>query len=292
MEPATEGSDGLLRMTETTSSYLICSTPRSGTTLLCETLTATGIAGRPQEYFQHLSETCRPRTPRDYFGDVQDPEVLDLLSRCGEPPGAPNEYDPSAFESYDAYFAWALDKGTTPNGVFGAKLMWAYLPGLLSRLATPAALASGDAAQVLRLAFPSLRLLFVVREDKVRQAVSLWRALQTWTWRAEPAAPGAELDEWLTLEYSFEAIDHLVHRLAEEEQAWTEFFEEHDLAHMTVIYEQLAAAPEATALEVLRHLGLDTRGIEFGRLRMRRQADGLSDEWVRRYFDDATVRVS
>ena len=32
-------------------SYLVCANPRSGTELLCRGLAATGVAGRPQEYF-------------------------------------------------------------------------------------------------------------------------------------------------------------------------------------------------------------------------------------------------
>ena len=32
-------------------SYLVCASPRSGTELLCRGLAATGVAGRPQEYF-------------------------------------------------------------------------------------------------------------------------------------------------------------------------------------------------------------------------------------------------
>ena len=35
-----------------TSSYLICTTPRSGSTFLSEALASTGVAGRPEEYFQ------------------------------------------------------------------------------------------------------------------------------------------------------------------------------------------------------------------------------------------------
>ena len=31
--------------------YLVCASPRSGTELLCRGLAATGVAGRPQEYF-------------------------------------------------------------------------------------------------------------------------------------------------------------------------------------------------------------------------------------------------
>ena len=32
-------------------SYLICATPRSGSSLLCEALRNTGLAGKPDEYF-------------------------------------------------------------------------------------------------------------------------------------------------------------------------------------------------------------------------------------------------
>ena len=34
-----------------TLSYMICATPRSGSTLLCKALQNTGLAGKPDEYF-------------------------------------------------------------------------------------------------------------------------------------------------------------------------------------------------------------------------------------------------
>jgi trehalose 2-sulfotransferase len=45
--------------------YLVCATERSGSTLLCELLAATGVAGRPEEYFEFLSATGRERQPRE-----------------------------------------------------------------------------------------------------------------------------------------------------------------------------------------------------------------------------------
>ena len=33
-------------------SYLVCATERSGSTLLCELLAGTGVAGRPEEFFE------------------------------------------------------------------------------------------------------------------------------------------------------------------------------------------------------------------------------------------------
>jgi len=38
-------------------SYIICATPRSGSTLLCDLLTETGVAGRPDSFFRYESFT-------------------------------------------------------------------------------------------------------------------------------------------------------------------------------------------------------------------------------------------
>src|SRR5262249_13821667 len=43
------GDDGRVALPR--ASYLVCASPRSGTELLCRGLAATGVAGRPQEYF-------------------------------------------------------------------------------------------------------------------------------------------------------------------------------------------------------------------------------------------------
>src|SRR5204862_7996684 len=57
-------------------SYLICATPRSGSTLLCEALKAGGIAGIPEEYFEALRHSGRPRSPQEYFVGAQDRTIL------------------------------------------------------------------------------------------------------------------------------------------------------------------------------------------------------------------------
>ena len=57
----------MLRCPLRTTSYLICSTPRTGSSLLCDALTATGVAGRPEEYFQFRARTGFPRRPQEYF---------------------------------------------------------------------------------------------------------------------------------------------------------------------------------------------------------------------------------
>ncbi len=67
-------------MTEAQRSFLVCASQRSGSTLLVESLRATGVAGEPEEFFQYLPETSRSPQPRQWFEDVTDESVLGLLA--------------------------------------------------------------------------------------------------------------------------------------------------------------------------------------------------------------------
>ncbi|HKF37998.1 MAG TPA: Stf0 family sulfotransferase, partial [Ktedonobacteraceae bacterium] len=68
-----------------TCSYLTCATPRSGSTLLCEALSNTGLAGYPKEYFEALRATGLPRRPWEYFSALEDPEIIELLEDSARP---------------------------------------------------------------------------------------------------------------------------------------------------------------------------------------------------------------
>ena len=194
--------------TSPATSYLVCATPRSGSTLLCEMLRATGVAGTPLEHFEILRHSSLPRQPREYFDGVAEPGVLELLAPLD--PGRPSE-EPAA--------AWAeriLREGATPNGAWGGKLMWGHVEDLLVRARELGGLAGADLATVLHALLGDVRLVFVTRVDKVAQAVSLWRAVQTQRWSAAADAPRRPHDAV----YSFAAIDHLVARLQAHDAAW------------------------------------------------------------------------
>src|SRR4051795_8940354 len=182
-------------------SYLIAATPRSGSTLLCELLAATGVAGRPAEHFEDLQANGRPRQPREYFDGVGDPAVLELLAPTE--PGAPVTPDASRRRC-----ASALREGMTPNGVFATKVMWSYLPDLLHGLQALPQCAGLRGAAALAAAFPGLRHVQVLRRDKGAQGVSLWTAGQTAQWRDEGDGGGQHEPE-----YCFRGIDHLVGQL-------------------------------------------------------------------------------
>ena len=107
-------------------SYLVCATQRSGSTLVCQALKETGVAGVPEEYFEALQHSGRPRRPEEYFTGLDDPSILSHLGERER--RSANEPEPQSplwtRTAYDRYLEWAMEQGTTENGVFGAKLMW------------------------------------------------------------------------------------------------------------------------------------------------------------------------
>jgi trehalose 2-sulfotransferase len=225
------------------SAYLICATQRSGSTLLCKALARTGVAGRPEEYFEALPHTGLPAQPRDYLPQ------LDLLPLRQGPPLPP----------FAERLAEAVRLGTTPNGVFGVKVMWSYFAPVRDDLLA---------------ALPEPRFVFVRRRDRLRQAISLWRAIQTQQWNADDRAAGEPV-------YSRAAIDQLQARLADEEAAWERWLAGRDA--LALVYEDLAERPADAVAAVLDHLGLDAPAGREAEPPLRRQADALSDEWVRRH---------
>ena len=169
------------------SSYLVCATPRSGSTLVCQALKATGVAGNPEEYFEALLHSGRPRRPEDYFTGIDDPSILDHLGErwiADDPPPRSPLWSRTA---YDRYLEWAMEAGTTPNGMFGAKLMWGYFGDFVSLLRNIPRYRDLPLAELMPTVFPNLTFVRVVRANKVRQAVSLWKAVQTARWRQEKA---------------------------------------------------------------------------------------------------------
>jgi|1186.fasta_scaffold116568_2 LPS sulfotransferase NodH len=271
--------------------YLVCATPRSGSTLLCEGLTTTGVAGRPDEYFEQLKETGLPRRPREYFWGLRSTEVLRLLPPDSQLDRQFERIPEWSRDDYSHHFEAALRKGTTDNGVFGAKLMWGYFGDFRELMrGIPRFAGMGDGS-LLAAAFPGLRYVFVSRNDKVRQAVSLWRALQTLVWRLERGASDDEPMPEHRLIYSFDAIDHLLAQLRRHEDAWRGFFFRTGQQPLQLFYEEIADDLEGSVRRVLDELGVEPPDdVEIERTSMRRQSDDLSESWVQTYLEGVSRR--
>ena len=265
-------------------SYLVCATPRSGSTLLCHLLDQTGLAGHPEEYFEALRHSGVPRRPHEYFDTDRHANIIERLAFREMPDGPVPEPNPLwQPDRYADYLAWALEEGTTENGVFGAKLMWGYLGDFATLLRGIEGNAGRPVPELLARTFPDLRYVQITREDKVRQAVSLWKAVQTQAWREEGGgADGAKAEPV----FSFRAINFLVRQLTAHDASWDAYFLGLGLEPLKVTYEELAEAPDPVVRRVLGHVGADVPDdLALDAPKLRVQADERSEEWVRRVHE-------
>ena len=265
------------------TSYLICTTPRSGSTLLCEALTNTGIAGQPEEFFQIRKETGTTRRPLEYFEGTDTTEIATIL---GKSTGLDHPLmNPAPGEDYADYLARIVQQRTTPNGVFGAKVMWGYFDGLLNNLTRIPQYRDRAVPDLLPTVFPNLHYIWLTRRDKVGQAISLWKAIQTWTWKHEEASSPASQLCTKPLTFHFGAIDHLVEQTKADEVCWQQYFKSNGIQPFPVVYEELAGAYEETVGKILHYLDIPLpEKLVFAPRSMQRQADLLSQEWVERYY--------
>ncbi len=254
-------------------SYLVCATPRSGSTLVCQALKATRVAGTPEEYFEALLHSWQG-SPSG--GLLRAAWMIGRSSITWASAGSADDPPPRSplwsRTAYDRYLEWAMEAGTTPNGVFGAKLMWGYFGDFVSLLRNVPRYRDLPLAELLPDAFPNLTFIRVVRADKVRQAVSLWKAVQTARWRQAPGARSrwplgrrwrhASLQEpsSRSTDPSFASTtarsSTCSSRILVEEAFWDAFFEHSRTKPLLVLYENFAADPEVSTLSVLERLEL------------------------------------
>jgi trehalose 2-sulfotransferase len=240
------------------TAYMICTAPRSGSTMLCSLLAATGVAGNPASWF--------------YETDVAAwRERLDLLG--GEGDGA----------NLAPVFQAAIKQGSGGTGVFGLRQQGESFRYLFDQLATLVADAITDVERFQKVFGPTL-FIHLTRADKVEQAVSYLKAHQSGLWHVAP--DGSELERVAAHRdpvYDGKEIKRLVQMLEGYDRQWAGWFAHEGISPLPILYEELNRDPEATLRDILDALGLDGRaavGIVPG---VRKLADGISEQWVARY---------
>ncbi|CAM5647389.1 Stf0 family sulfotransferase [Mycolicibacterium aubagnense] len=242
------------------SSYIICGTPRSGSTLLCSMLAETRVAGRPHSYFRQQ-------------------DVAEWAEDWGvEPARAPNDVQ------FDKdYIAAMRLVGTDGTGTFGLRLMWASVADASRRLDN---ITGGKADVTTRLeeTFGPTLYIHLSRLDKVAQAVSLIRAQQSGLWHRNSDGTVLEGEETpRPVAYDGDQIGRIVGELEEDDASWANFFELRAIQPLRLTYEIMSADPQLALSKVLSALGRDPELARTIRAGTARLADATSSEWAARY---------
>jgi trehalose 2-sulfotransferase len=236
--------------------------------MLCRALMDSAIAGRPEEYFL-----------------AEDPKKLPDWRFWEEGPFGLH----SGAVDRESYLDAVYRMGSTPNGVFGAKLMWNNVRWAVAKFQEMPRFSSLERAQVFQRALPDLHVIHVTRRDRVRQAVSWARMAQDGVWVVsddEPAPPPRPV------EYRYDLINGLENLIIEGERGWRELFGELDVSPLELTYEDLATDDGygKAIRAVIGHLQIGAPDLVVPNRRTHRQADEITEEWVVRYEADRALR--
>lgn len=159
------------------------------------------------------------------------------------------------------------DMAATANGVYGFKV----LPSQFER-----ALPTGVLDELPKLSFIHLR-----RQDLVGQAISFVRAVQTSQWNS---VSGRQNEP----NYNRRAISDRLVALAKNEARWRYYFARTGLKPLHMIYEEVAADPQAAVAAVADLVGLSPAPVLAPDLvELDIQRDALNESWRARFLAEA-----
>ena len=240
------------------TSYIIYATQRSGSTLLCEALRKTKVAGRPGEYFtiEHA---------RGYS------------HRWGVP-----FRDRNTHHLGEDYFKRVYETAT-PNGVFGVKILWGSFSYCQEQIRKLEGNEKLSIPELLSTAFPQHRTIMITRRDKVRQAISWWKAWKTQVWQDWGDTP--RRDAARNLVFDFQEIESYRQRLVDYERQMHLYFFTFGIEPFTVVYEDFVNDYEETTFQILDYLHIPvSRDLVLGEPMLQKQADEQTEEWVQQYY--------
>ncbi|MDJ0554397.1 MAG: Stf0 family sulfotransferase [Microcoleaceae cyanobacterium MO_207.B10] len=196
--------------------YLICITPRSGSSWLTEILSGTKILGNPEEWFN----------PGNLPGIIQNRyPCLDIIE----------------------YFDCIKRTQCTENKVFGMELSFFQHQLLCDALETT----KKDSS--LSLLNPEKnKFIYLYRLDLVAQAVSLYRAVETGMFHS--AQTNASEKALVDFKYSDDRIWHWLIHILQQEFGWQQNFSKKCISPLYLTYEEMWSNPNLTKLRLINHI--------------------------------------
>lgn len=247
------------------TSYLLCTSPRSGSTMCCDLLASTRVAGNPNSFF-------RPQSIADFCSAWDVPET--------------------AIETFDqSYIDTALERGSAGTGCFGMRIMFSNMASLQARLTQLYPDADADVTRLSK-AFGPLRFIHLTRTNKVAQAISYVRAEQSGLWHRHSDGRERERSP-IDAEsgYDHAQIAEKYKLLMGEKSGWTQWFNENAIKPLTITYEDLAADPHREMRRVFAYLDLSIDGLAQMACDTSRLSDVTSIEWETRFRAEAGLAL-
>lgn len=205
--------------------YLLCATPRSGSNHLCSILTHYACFGEPREYLfvKFIDEIFLKEwdVPKQHY-------IVEIISRT-----------------------------QTKNGVVGIKLMGGYLYETLDFIRENTNNYEANDVELMKRYFGDISFIFLTRNNKLEQAISLWKAFKTNQWYEKISDKKNQEASFYENNASLEEIRSHIIDILEQERIWIEFFKKNAIDYLTLGYETYIKDVPKTIQQISDHLSIE-----------------------------------
>lgn len=203
--------------------YIIATTQRSGSTLLCEILLQTGICGQPGEY---LSSSFIKRNK----------ELDDFTN------GNPFSRD------LDKYVSNVFGHYHLGNGTSGIKITWDQMLKIENDLSLPF-YKKNSIESSFKHFFKSSKIIFLTRGNTISQAISKYIATENNKWHQwdTPTRKG-------DIEFCKDSILKISSEIKEHNEGWLSLLTNLKLKYIHLTYEELCINTEDVVQKILKFL--------------------------------------
>lgn len=154
----------------------------------------------------------------------------------------------------------------TPNGVLGFKIFYSHFARACVRRFVPA--------------LADMEYVLLTRLDRLAQAVSLARAIQTQSWSSHQPEQRRPF-------YSSRLIGNCLQAIEQDMAGWEEFFRANAIEPLHVTYEDLTADSAAAVAAVARHVGVEPSCLPPLQSCKQIQRDAINRLWQERFLAES-----
>lgn len=239
--------------------YVICTTPRSGSNLLCNLLESSGVMGHPKE-FLNLNSVILPFANRHNLINLDESRIY-----------------------LDHYLNSAVDKFSSKNNVFGMKLLFDQFEPYMEL---------NNVRQFLQ----NFKFVWLFRKDVLSQAVSMHIAKETdeWTYMNEQNNQEQEKKNRRDLvEYDEQKINKFLKKLAKDNLNWVEFFSINQVDYLPVTYEDILLDANQVCHSICDFCGVETsHKFSTSQAKFKKQGNNINEKFMTTFRQNSIMNIA
>lgn len=137
--------------------------------------------------------------------------------------------------------------------------------------------------QIFQQLFPGIKFIYLYRQNKLRQAISMVKAQRSGYWSKRDAAESINTSKYG--EYSFQDISNTLNYFAIYEAFWIDFFESYNISPLQITYEELCTDKKSVLSEIVDFLDVSKPKDQLiTEVSFYIQRDDISEEWYENFM--------